>query len=159
MLHRAQSGGGLPLPVVGWIHNYALHNYWRVSGFYEVDDLFQDGLVCAIKCRNRYGTPGVDISHPHYMSLVQTAFIRYLIDLTRQRASAGSPVYLADLGSDEVAVREKYSTPDSPLGELARRIEELPDYLYRMLRCLITDPQFRVKRRDERDFRLFLRDC
>jgi DNA-directed RNA polymerase specialized sigma24 family protein len=154
MTNRAQRSGGVPLPVVGWIHNFAVNNYWRVSAFYELDDLCQDGLVCAVKCRNRYGTPGVDISHPHFMSLVQTAFNRYLIDLTRRQLV--TTIYLADLGADEIAVREKYSIPENPLGELARCIEELPDYLYRVIMCLLTDPGFRRSRRDERDLRAFL---
>jgi DNA-directed RNA polymerase specialized sigma24 family protein len=158
MTNCAQRSGGVPLSVVGWIHNFAVKNYWRVSAFYELDDLCQDGLVCAVKCRNRYGTPGVEISHPHFMSLVQTAFTRYLIDLTRRQLVTGPTVYLADLGTDEIAVREKHSVPDYPIGELVRCIEELPDYLYKVLMCLLTDPGYRRGRRDERDLRLFLCD-
>jgi hypothetical protein len=159
MIHRAQSGGGLPSPVVGFIYNFSVTNYWRVSGFYDLDDLCQDGLMCAIKCRNRYGTPGVDIAGPHFMTLLKTAFNRHLIDLTRHWAQVGDLVYLADLGANEVAVREKYSLPEHSLGELARYVEELPDYLHRVIQCLLVDSRFRVKRRDEHDLRRFLCDC
>jgi hypothetical protein len=93
------------------------------------------------------------------MSLVQTTFSRYLIDLTRKYACVGDPIYLADLGTDEIAVRERYSPAEHPLGELARCVEELPDYLYRLIRTLLTDPGLRVKRRDEYDLRRFFCDC
>ncbi len=49
---------GLPAPVVGWIRNHAVKNYWRVAGVYELDDLIQDGLLKAYQCRKRYGLPG-----------------------------------------------------------------------------------------------------
>jgi hypothetical protein len=155
MLHRARRGGGLPSPIVGWVYNFSVTNYWKVSAFYELDDLFQDGLVCAVKCRNRYG----GITDPHLMSLTQTAFSRHLIDLTRRFSAVGDPIYLADLGSDEIAVREKYSHADYPLGELARCVSELPDHLYQIFRYLLVNPHLRVKRRDEHDLRRFLCDC
>lgn len=153
-MNCVQRGGALPSPIVGWIHNFAVHNYWRVAGFYELDDLCQDGLLCAVRCRNRYG----DITDQHLMTLVKTSFNRYLIDLTRRYRAAGDVVYLADLGVDEVAVLEKYSVAENPLGELVRCIEELPDYLYWVIKCLLTDTSFRASRGDQRDLRYFLCD-
>lgn len=149
--------GGLPSPVVGWVINYAKRNYKRVAGFYEIDDLCQDGLLIAILCRNRYGVPGVDITHPHFMSLVQSSFSRHIIDLTRKLAVRGDTLFIADMGGSEIAVREKHSVADIPLGELARFMEEWPEYLRRTVRHLIE--RVPVQRHLEIELRSILCDC
>src|SRR5215467_7284560 len=100
--------GALPSPVVGWIFNYAAQNHWRVSGFYDIDDLCQDGLLIAVICRNRYGIPGIDI--------------------TRKYEVRGDTLYLADQKVSDVAL--------PALGELARYMEEWPEYLKRAVRHL-----------------------
>jgi len=158
-----QCDGNLPSPVAGWIRNYAVNNIWRVSQFYEVDDLCQDGLLLAVSVRNRYGRPGVDIAHPHFMSLVQTAFIRHVIDMGRRQQLAlavGDAIHIADLGTSEVSVRERYSFPDTPLGVLARCVVELP-VLNRVVRHSWLHPTAPLKRprRTESDLRMFLCDC
>jgi|SRR5215469_14487589 len=149
--------GGLPSPIVGWVINYAKNNYWRVAGFYEIDDLCQDGLLIAVLCRNRYGIPGVHVTHPHFMSLVKTAFERYLIDLVRKYKVRGDTLYVADLGISEIAVREKHGIADIPLGELARYMEEWPEYLRRAVRHLIE--RIPVQRHLEIELRQILCDC
>jgi DNA-directed RNA polymerase specialized sigma24 family protein len=141
--------GALPSPIVGWIYNYATSNYWRVSGFYELDDLCQDGLLIAVICRERYGVPGVDITHPHFMSLVQTTFKRHLIDLVRKLEVRGDTLYLADQKVSEVAL--------PALGELARYMEEWPEYLKRAVRHLID--RLPIQRHLEIELRQILCDC
>ena len=141
--------GALPSPVVGWIFNYAAQNHWRVSGFYDIDDLCQDGLLIAVICRNRYGIPGIDITHPHFMSLVQSAFKRHLIDLTRKHEVRGDTLYLADQKVSDVAL--------PALGELARYMEEWPEYLKRAVRHLID--RLPIQRHLEIELRQILCDC
>src|SRR5215471_18719058 len=104
---RANSGA-LPAPVAGWVRNYAVANYWRIEGnaSYAIDDLCQDGLLIAVSCRHRYGTPGVDITDQHFMSLVQSSFKRHVIDLVRKLAVRGDTVYVADQGTSDISVRE-----------------------------------------------------
>jgi hypothetical protein len=48
----------LPASVAGWIRNHSVKNYWRVAGWYELDDLVQDGILKAYQCIDRYGVPG-----------------------------------------------------------------------------------------------------
>jgi hypothetical protein len=48
----------LPVPVVGWIRGHSARNYWRVAGWYELDDLINDGLLKAYQCIATYGRPG-----------------------------------------------------------------------------------------------------
>ena len=88
---------GLPRPVVGWIHNHAVKNYWRVANWCELDDLIQDGLLVAYKCLRRYGEPGKNIDPPHFMALVKTAFYRHITEiLRRSRAEQEHVVKVAD---------------------------------------------------------------
>lgn len=48
----------LPAQVVRWIRSHSAKNYWRVTGWYELDDLIQDGLLKAYQCLEKYGAPG-----------------------------------------------------------------------------------------------------
>ena len=75
----------------GWICRVAKKNYWRVAAWYEIDDLIQDGLVCYVKCRNKYAF--LDKDNPTaeerkwFMALVQTSFTRRIIDLASRRTA------------------------------------------------------------------------
>jgi len=95
-----------------WMFKHAQKNFWRVSRFYEFDDLVQDGYMCYAICVNRYK----DIKTPeHLMSLFKITYINHIHDLaTKQSICAEQPVAdlppqlaerLADLvGAEDVAV-------------------------------------------------------
>lgn len=79
----------------GWIKSYSREQYWRVSRWYDLPDLVQDGYVCYTKCRNKYvdgpQEPGFqvlntktpsDTQRRHFMALVKRAFFNHIMTLS-----------------------------------------------------------------------------
>lgn len=127
----------LPKPIIGWIVNHACRNFWRVADWYEIDDLVQDGILCAYKCRAKYGVPGKDIDPPHFMALVKTAFYRHIGDLLRR--SRAEQAVCDRIG--DIALREQTDTdfldrcaaPVDGLQEFVAFVAKMPE----TLRCAI----------------------
>ena|SRR5215475_2979158 len=129
---------GLPREVVGWIYNHTKRNYWRVQRLMEFDDLFHEGLLCAFKCREHYGS---DLDAPHYMSLVKTTFFNHIGDILRKNRSISDGPAFSDLvvgNETESDVINRLVEPDDPLAELMLLVNELPEHLYRVI-MLYTD--------------------
>lgn len=93
----------------GWIASTAKKNYWRVSEWYELEDLVQDGYLCYYKCWNRYKNLTIK-RHPskedkrRFMALVQVAFNNFITTLA-WKCSTGvnervSEMALSQFGSD-----------------------------------------------------------
>jgi hypothetical protein len=91
--------------VVGWINKTARKEYWRVSRWYDLADLIQDGYVCYYNCRNRYtltsptkpghqalnvfgvdGRPNKD-QRKHFMALVKVSFYNHIMTLSSRFAA------------------------------------------------------------------------
>lgn len=74
----------------GWIAQTARSNLWRVAGYYELDDLIQDGYMCYAKCHSRY-THLSKKRHPlkddrkRFMRLVQVSFENHITTLAWKR--------------------------------------------------------------------------
>lgn len=70
----------------GWLINKAKAEYWRMAGWYSLEDLAQDGLVCYLKCKRAYPDLA-NIENPTkgqrkwFMSLVQTTFHNHIMTL------------------------------------------------------------------------------
>jgi hypothetical protein len=139
----------IPISVERWIKSHARKHYWRVAGWYELDDLIQDGLVCACKCLERYGTPTPkrpgrinrprlnELDEPHYMALVQTAFYRHIGDLVRskRRGPDGTTSKFADVMPEysESYALDRLLTPSTGDQELAVLLSEIPDRLRQLI--------------------------
>lgn len=143
---------GLPKSVVGWIFNHARKNFWRVSSWYEIDDLIQDGIVCAYKCLDRYGRPGIDIDEPHFMRLVQTTFFNHIAEMLRH-SRAIDEINIQDISME----RNESDILDGILGntsvseqDFTVLIKELPDKLRRVVELLLTDDGAKELRRSLR---------
>lgn len=65
-----------------WILKTARKNFWKVAGFYDLDDLIQDGFMCYAKCNQRYS---FDLEQRHFMSLVQTTFLNHIKTVSAAR--------------------------------------------------------------------------
>lgn len=72
----------LPVEIRRWIISHSRKNFWRVAGFYDLDDLIQDGLMIACKCRQKYGT---NLDPPHFMQLVKVSFYNHIGGVLRQK--------------------------------------------------------------------------
>jgi len=135
---------GLPGAVVGWVRRHASKNYWRVANCCELDDLIQDGLMVAYKCRSRYGEPGVDLDHPHFMALVKTAFYRHIGQILRgSRAEQALISRLGDMAGemDEGDVLDRVARPVEPEQDFAVLVAQLPEMLRRVVLLYLTRPE------------------
>lgn len=107
----------------GFIANFARKNYWKVSSWYDLDDLVQDGFMCFAKCRARY----VEMDNPEptrddiriMMARVRTTFERHIIKLAHNKTggtiAAGVECSFASMGG-----------PDKDFGDEVARIEPAP---------------------------------
>ena len=68
--------------VRGWLKRIAVSNYWRVSGFYELDDLVSDGYLCYYEVRLRYPNA---TARQHIMRLFQVTYLNHIHDLAKKR--------------------------------------------------------------------------
>jgi hypothetical protein len=132
----------LPEGIVGWIYNYSRQNYWRVAGWIEIDDLMQEGLLAAYRCRERYG----DVEPAHFMRLVQRTFMNRITDLVRVSLGFDDSTKLADITPErsETDTIDRLAEPVEALQEFAMLLAELPVHLRNAVELLINDPvQFR----------------
>jgi hypothetical protein len=147
----------LPPRVVGWIVKHARTHYWRVAGWYELDDLIQDGLLCGYKCLAMYGVPTPaepgeidrprlnEINERHFMSLVQTTFYNHMGQLIRnKRRGDDNTTKFIDLGNrsqqprSEAQAMDRVGPSTSADQELLVWLSELPAYLQKAL-AVFTD--------------------
>lgn len=137
----------LPYSVVGWIKNHAIKNYWRVAAHYDLEDLIQDGLMCAYKCKARYGD---ELDPPHFMSLVKTSFHNHIGDLLRRRRGVDDSTKIADLAPDatEESILDRLITADVSAAEVAAVVHDLPAAVRRVVELYMQHPeQIRQKMR------------
>ena len=65
---------------VGWMMNYARRNYWRVSSWMELDDLWMDGYMIYYEAVKRYPTA---IERPHIMRLYMLCYRSHIERLVK----------------------------------------------------------------------------
>jgi hypothetical protein len=82
--------------VMGWIVNTSKQNIWRVSEWYDLDDLIQDGLYWYCYCRHKYK----DVQTPeHFMALLKRTFTNHITDLANKRTRSVPTIYIDDLAT------------------------------------------------------------
>lgn len=142
----------LPAPVVGWIYNHSRKNYWRVAAWYDIDDLIHDGLVCAYKCREEYGT---DLDPKHFASLVRTTFYNHIGELIRKKRAVDDPsVGFADIGNwggvqhgrqnvaqSEAEGMDKLRIAADAIEDIGLMIAEMPAHLRKAVTLLLNSPE------------------
>jgi hypothetical protein len=155
----------------GWIKRTARENYWRVSKWYELQDLVQDGYLCYLKCRNKYAMcepdPGAQKlnvwTHPsngqrkHFMALVKRTFFNHIMTLSSDFAAMsveesecdlepradGQPVLVEELAPVEAEELSVFIAVKNAPAEIGEAIKALVDDGDEYLRS-------RLRRRDER---------
>lgn len=118
----------LPPAVIGWIKNHAARNHWRMAGWYDLDDLVQDGVMVAYKCRERYGT---ELDPPHFMALVKKAFFSHIGQLLRDgRPEHAVTDRIGDLSGErtEASFLDSVASED-PMQEFRVLLAEMPKSL------------------------------
>jgi hypothetical protein len=131
--------------VIGWIYNTSRRYVYRVNKWYDFEDLVQDGLMIALKCRARYG---YEIDPPHFTALVKTSFTNHLVSLQR-KTNYNNELYIAEL--EDVKTGEEidnildtlYELPEQ---EFACTLNELPEPIKAVLRLFLSVDTLRKMR-------------
>ena len=132
--------------IIGWIYNESYRSLWKVNRWYDFEDLVQDGLMIAIKCRNRYH----NVDPAHFTALVKTSFKNHIINLWRHRGS-GIEIHIAELEDInlldlEEDILDSILEPEFPEQEIACTLAELPEPIKAVLRLFLSEDSLRKLR-------------
>lgn len=128
----------------GWLAKTARKNYWRVSRWYDLDDLIQLGYECYYEVLHRYP----DATAPqHRMALFKRVFLTRITDLANQRTRAVGEVCLSDMFADTARASSALQAdtfldsvaaePEMSLAGLA--LESAPQYVKDALALFTTE--------------------
>jgi hypothetical protein len=112
-----------------WLLNTARANFWRVSRWYDLDDLIQEGCEVYYYVLNRYAKAK---DPPHIMCLFKLSFMSRLHDLANQRTRRPEDVCDADLGFDDGSGTASFFdgvTADTDVREAAAALATAPQYV------------------------------
>ena len=127
--------------VKGWIYNTARANMWKVAGWYELEDLIQDGYLCFAKCRASYKADSDEVTLDEkrtFMSYLERAFLNHITDLSNKRtATPESPV--ADLSDDKQLESWADRVAELPEGDLAALLANAPIEIMEMLQQILVE--------------------
>jgi hypothetical protein len=118
-----------------WLYKVCHKQFWRVSGWYEFDDLVQDGFMKFYHVRAHY--PKVK-DHPHLMALFKVAFLNHIHLLASRRTNSVEVCFLKDLAAGRL-VDSLLPTEDS-YALLFTAICNAPKPVLRLLEKIARDP-------------------
>lgn len=90
MVERYKARFALDSRIRAMIIREAQKNLWRVRPLYELDDLIQEGFLCYVIARAKYGHAE---NYGHFMRLVRTIFMNQINDLATARTRDRETVY------------------------------------------------------------------
>jgi hypothetical protein len=115
------------------LYNVAKQHYWRVAGWYEFDDLIQDGFLHYSRIVAKYP----NVTEPkQLMRLFQRTFTNHIHDLAKRRTRYELEVNECDLG-----LRISELTTRQTLPDVSETIATLPPVLRRLLDVMQNDPR------------------
>lgn len=133
---------GLNDSIIGWIYNESYRQLWKVNRWCDFEDLVQDGLVLALKCRQRYGT---ELDPPHFLALLKTAFYHHIVDLQR-RSGVGTEFRVPELDETFNSEQDAFVSlrgAEFPDQEFACALSELPEPIKAVLRLFLSQDNLR----------------
>lgn len=127
--------------IIGWICNHSMRNLWRVAHWYELEDLINDGLMIALKCREKLG---VGVDDKLYHAYVRRAFHNHIGDLIRRKRGVDE-VGLLDLVADpnDQDQCDAILPPTIPCQEVVVALRQLPSDFSRVLDLMWSDEPMR----------------
>jgi len=114
-----------------WIYRHSTNNLWRVAGWYDLEDLVNDGMVIALKCRERLGR---DVDVKLYNSYVRRAFHNHIGELIRKKRSLDEVCFL-DLADSDQSVSGR---PEPQSQEMVTLLRQMPEGLKRVLYVMLS---------------------
>lgn len=131
----------------GFIVNTAQKEFWRVAGWYELEDLIQDGYMCYYKCKDRYGVLSVK-NHPTkgdikwMMALVKTTFNNHIRHKLAGKVRYGSEIAVSQLGAEDSEFDDVWGNIAPPQLEestLAVMLAQAPAEIKQLIQLLVGD--------------------
>ena len=126
-----------------WLYKKAHKEFWRVSKWYEFDDLVQDGFMKFYHVRATY--PSV-IEYPHLMALFKVAFTNHIHMLATKRTHAPE-LFFADMltapspeADQETLAAERVLPPEQPFAPLFTAILNAPAPVRELLAKIAGEP-------------------
>lgn len=122
--------------VHGWIINTTRVNFWRVAGWYEFDDLVQDGFMHYQRIIAKYS----NVREPkQIMSLFKVCFTNHIHDLAKKRTRDTLEVCEHALGiALENVDSVMHTSPDT-----SALVAQLPAILRSLIIAMQTDTRVR----------------
>lgn len=123
----------------GWLIKTARQNFWRVSSWYDLEDLIQEGFECWAYVLQRYPTA---VDRPHVMRLFQLTYRSRIEDIAKKRTR------------DRELIAElpyRCSELDDEIATLATLISQAPDIVKAFLLILSSE---RGRRRLRSEYRV-----
>lgn len=131
-----------------WMIRYARKNYWRVSKWYEFEDLIQDGYMTFYKCRTRY--PNIKDA-PHVMAMFKIMFVNHVTSLSN-RVSKVPEIHAQDLSrtASEQTIWDILLPAADEMGTLYTLLKQAPDDLRDLFGVLFSDAGIATLRKPSR---------
>jgi hypothetical protein len=137
------ASGYVDAGVRGWVFKTIKANYWRVSHYYEFEDLVQDSFIVWKRICDRY--PDVKETK-HRMALFKTAFRNHIHDLSKKRTKYIECCMLeSDLGTAVNVLREEVDGSQDP--NIGLLVSQLPEKLQTLLSRLYSEKRKHPYRR------------
>jgi len=135
--------------VRGYLVNTSRENFWRVAGWYDFDDMIQDGCWMWQRLVIKYP----NVTPKHRMALFKTAFTNHIHDLSKKRSRNEFVVNESDLGAE---MHEVESLMFSELPDTSLIVSRLPPLLRALIHAIQNDPRarsenYRLHRDDTRE--------
>lgn len=91
-----------------WLYQTARKNFWRVSRWYDLDDLIQDGFIHYWRVTRKYP----EAERPQIMSLFKTTYTNHIHDLAKVRSRLDEALVL-DIPSAGNRSEDGYSSTEA----------------------------------------------
>lgn len=136
-----------------WLHTTAMRNHWRVAGWYDIEDLKQDGYCCFYKCVERYQRlnrkrkPRKE-DRRNFMALVKRAFENHIHDLARKQRVQRVEKPVSCMRHDAITTEEwfeRYGPVEEALCDVSHLVRNLPKELRQLLAALTVDADQGIK--------------
>lgn len=122
-------------PIEGWLTNYLKKNYWRVDGYYEYEDVFQEAYIVFLRVSRKYP----EVEARHFMSLFKTAWSNKFTDMTNVTSLNRAATPLPEQDSGEESGYEVVGDLDNS-GALLIALEQAPSEVRQVLKLLLAAP-------------------
>ena len=138
-----------------WLLKTARKHYWRISSWYDLDDLIQEGYFAYYYVVRRYPKA---ISPPHRMALFKLVFNSVICNLANQRTRRVEEICMSQLFSDDsmmsadqhVTAFIESVAADPDISEAVGALAAAPEYVKKSLELFASEDGLRRLRAEYR---------